>query len=75
MYWADEMVQKKRENEQATNHRLTRYIMLASLFHIAPLIDIPMFNFNNLATHKVQVHAGAMSLMCMYQRQSSLLGS
>ena len=65
MYWADEMVQKKRENEQAASRRLTRYIMLASLFLIAPLIDIPMFNIIYLATHKVQVHAGAMiKLMC-----------
>ena len=32
MYWADEMV-PKRENGQAANRRLTRYIMLASLFH------------------------------------------
>ena len=41
MYWADEMV-PERENGQAVNRRLTRYIMLASSFHIAPLIDIPM---------------------------------
>ena len=32
MYWADKMV-PKRENGQAANRRLTRYIMLASLFH------------------------------------------
>ena len=37
MYLADEMV-PKRENGQAANRRLTRYIMLASLFHIVPLI-------------------------------------
>ena len=43
MYWADEMV-PKRENGQAANRRLTRYIMLASLFHYA--------------THTVHVHAG-----------------
>ena len=34
---------------------------LDSLIHIAPLIDIPMFNIKYLATHKVQVHAGAIS--------------
>ena len=31
MYWADEMV-PKRENGQAANRRLTRYIMLAHYF-------------------------------------------
>ena len=46
---------EKRENGQAANLRLTRYIMLAALFHIAPLIDIPIFNSNFLATHKMQV--------------------
>ena len=56
---------KKRENGQAANHRLTRYIMLASLFHIMPFIDISMFNIKYLATHKVHVHAGTISkLMC-----------
>ena len=35
---------EKRENGQAANGRLTRYIMLAALFHIGPLIDIPIFN-------------------------------
>ena len=59
MYWADEMV-PKRENGQAANHRLTRYIMLASLFHIAPLIDIPMFIIIHHPTHKLHVHAGAI---------------
>ena len=44
MYSADEMV-PKRENGQAAI-RLTRYIMLASLFHIAPLIDIPILSHN-----------------------------
>ena len=41
MYWADEMV-PKRKNEQAVNHRLTRYIhvhvMLASVFHLSSYI-------------------------------------
>ena len=37
MYWADEMV-PKRENGQAANRRLTRYIMLASLFHLLSYI-------------------------------------
>ena len=41
MNWADEMV-PKRENGQAVNRRLTRYIMLAPSFHIAPPIDIPI---------------------------------
>ena len=54
MYWADEMV-PKRENGQAANRRLTRYIVLASLFHHA--------------THTVLVHAGparvAQSLTCL----------
>ena len=45
MYWADEMV-PKRENGQAANRRLTRYIMLASLFHHA--------------THTVHVHRSAV---------------
>ena len=59
MYWADEMVPKK-ENGQAANRRFTRYIMLASLFHIAPLIDIPMFIIIYHPTLTVHVHAGAM---------------
>ena len=54
MYWADEMV-PKRENGQAANRRLTRYIMLASLFHHQ--------------RHTVHVHAGpgrvAQSLTCL----------
>ena len=54
MYWADELV-LKRENGQAANRRLTRYIMLASLFHHA--------------SHTVHVHAGpgsvAQSLTCL----------
>ena len=54
MYCADEMV-PKRENGQAANRRLTRHIMLASLFHHA--------------THIVHVHAGpgcvAQSLTCL----------
>ena len=55
----------KTENGQGANRRLTRYMMLALLFHIAPLIDIPMFNTKYLATHKVQAHASAISkLMC-----------
>ena len=55
----------KKENGQAANRRLTLYMMLASLFHIAPLIDIPMFNIKYLAMHKVHVHAGAIrKLMC-----------
>ena len=29
---------------------------------IAPFIDIPMFNIKCLAMHKVQVHAGAISI-------------
>ena len=37
MYLADEMV-PKRENGQAANRRLTRYIMLASLFHLSSYI-------------------------------------
>ena len=37
MYFADEMV-PKREYGQAANHRLTRYIMLASLFHLSSYI-------------------------------------
>ena len=59
MYLADEMV-PKRENGQAANRRLTRYIMLALLFHIAPLIDIPKFIIIYHATHTVHVHAGAI---------------
>ena len=63
MYSADERV-PKRENGQAAI-RLTRYIMLASLFHIAPLIDIPMLIIIYHATHTMHVHAGAMrKLMC-----------
>ena len=54
MYWADEMV-PKRENGQAANRRLTRYIMLASLFHHK--------------MHTVHVHARpsrvAQSLTCL----------
>ena len=54
MYWADEMV-PKRENGQALNRRLTRYIMLASLIHYA--------------TNTVHVHVGpgrvAQSLTCL----------
>ena len=64
MYWADEMV-PKRENGQAANRRLTRYIILASLLHIAPLTDIPMFIIIYHATHTAHVHAGVISkLMC-----------
>ena len=47
MYWADEMVLKS-GNGQAANRRLPRYIMLASSFHISPLIDILMFNIKYL---------------------------
>ena len=55
MYWADEMV-PKRENGQAANRKFTRYIMLASLFHLSSLYH---------ATHAVHVHAGAIrKLMC-----------
>ena len=36
---------EKRENGHAANHRLTRYIMLAALFQIAPLIDILIFQY------------------------------
>ena len=55
MYLADEMV-PKRVNGQAANRRLTRYVMLASLFHLSSLYH---------ATHPVHVHAGAISkLMC-----------
>ena len=64
MNWADEMV-PKREKGQAANRRLTRYIMLAPLFHIASLIDTPMFNTKYLATHEEQEHASAINkLMC-----------
>ena len=64
MYLADEMV-LKRENGQAAIRRLTRYIMFASLFHIAPLIDIPMFIIIYHGTHTVHIHAGAIhKLMC-----------
>ena len=55
MYWADEMV-PKRENGQAVNSRLTRYIMLASILRLSSLYH---------ATHTVHVHAGAKRiLMC-----------
>ena len=37
MYLADEIV-PKRENGPAANRRLTRYIMLASLFHLSSYI-------------------------------------
>ena len=53
-----------RERERA-NRRLTQYIMLASLLHMAPLIDIPKFIIIYHATHTVHVHAGVISkLMC-----------
>ena len=48
MYWADEIV-PKRENGQAVNRRLPRYIMLASLFHLS--------SYMYHATHTVHVHA------------------
>ena len=35
--------EEKRENGLAANRRLTCYTILASLFYIAPFIDIPMF--------------------------------
>ena len=55
MYLADEMV-PKRENGQAANRRLTRYKMLASLFHLSSLYH---------AAHTVHVLAGAIhKLMC-----------
>ena len=55
MYWADKMV-PKRENGQAANRMLTRYIMLASLFHLSSLYH---------TTHTVHVHAGAIrKIMC-----------
>ena len=55
MYWADEMV-PKRENGPAANRRLTRYIMLASLFHYIIIYH---------ATDTVHVNAGAIrKLMC-----------
>ena len=64
------------ENGQAANRRLARCIMLASLFHIAPLIDIPMFNIKYLATHKVHVHSGAKRKLkcglCPCTRDNSL---
>ena len=53
MYCADEMV-PKRENEQAANRRLTRYI------HIASLTDIPKFIIIYHATHTVHVHIDAI---------------
>ena len=56
MYWADQVV-PKRENGQAANRRLTRSIMLASLFHIAPFIDILMF-----IKHRTQ----CMSMLVQY---------
>ena len=64
IFLADEMVPKS-ENGQAANRRLTRYIMLVSLFHIAPLIYIPLFIITYHATHTVHVHSGAIrKLMC-----------
>ena len=56
MFWADEMV-LQRENGQAANRRLTRYIMLASLFHLS--------SYTYHATHTVHVHVGEIrKLMC-----------
>ena len=66
MYLADEMV-PKRENGQAANRRLTRYIMLASLFHIVPLVYHISRNAHGACPCRCNTQVN-MSFIRMYER-------
>ena len=54
--------------------QVNSYTMLASLFHISPLTEIPMFIIIYHTTHTVHVNTGAIrKLMCVFSHVRAII--